>query len=306
MARPAAQEGLFPRVFQPHRAARLPGQQRAQELALEEILLGPEAAAHMVHQHPHLVQWQPQHLGHDAAHHEGRLGGQLHGQAAVAIPLADADIGLHVGRRRAAAFVLAFDDQVGLAKATFDIATCDTERRDDQVAAGTDLMQQRRTGCQRVFHREDGGQRLVVDLDQVQRRFGDLFRGGRHHGHAFAPVTHLAVQDVLVGRQRGRTRVRRAGVQHARHVLVRQHRLHAGQRQRPRRVDAPDVGVCHLAAQRARVQHARQLDVAGVLRRSGDLAQQVDTLDAVADDGAVAHLATPSRAVTSMASMILV
>jgi len=49
-----------------------------------------------------------------------------------------------------------------------------------------------------------------------------------HGGDAFAPVAHLAVEDVLVASHRGRARVRRAVMQHPRHVLVREHRLDAG------------------------------------------------------------------------------
>jgi hypothetical protein len=58
--RAAAQEGFLARVFHAHRAMRFACQQRAQEFALEQVLLGAEAAAHVVHQHAHLVQRQAQ------------------------------------------------------------------------------------------------------------------------------------------------------------------------------------------------------------------------------------------------------
>ncbi|MNK95796.1 hypothetical protein D3C87_1160520 [compost metagenome] len=310
VARAATEEGLFARVFHAHRAARLAGQQRAQELALEQVLLGAEAAAHVVHQHAHLVQRQAQHLGHDPAHHEGGLGGDPYGQVAVAVPLAGQHVRFHVGRRGAPALVDAFEDEVGLGEAALHIAPLDPHRRQYEVAAGRAVVDQRGAGRGGIVHGEHGGQWLVFDLDQLHGARGDLLADGGHGGHAFAPVAHLVVEDVLVAGDRGGARVRRARVQHARHVLMGEHGLHAGQRQCGRGVDAADACMGHIAALHLGVEQAGERHVGDVLRVAGDLVEQVRALDAVSDHGVGHRVASGAwrrvSAVCSMASMILV
>jgi hypothetical protein len=161
-------------------------------------------------------------------------------------------------------------------------------------------------------------------VDQAERLFGDVLGGRGDDGDALAPVAHAVVEDVLVAGDRRRARMRRAGVQHARHVLVRQHRLHAGQRERLRGVDALDLRVRDLRAQRLAVQQADVAHVGDVARVAGHLGGQVGALDAGADDRrrggrhrgleverhriARGHAASAcsSRAVISIASMIFV
>ena len=96
----------------------------------------------------------------------------------------------------------------------------DHDRRQHQVAAGPTVVNGRGAGAQRVLDGEHRGQLLVLDVDQVERLLGDLFARRGDGGDALAPVAHLAVEDVLVAGHRGRARMRRAGMQHARHVFV--------------------------------------------------------------------------------------
>ena len=56
-----------------------------------------------------------------------------------------------------------------------------------------------------------------------------------------------------------------------------------------RGVDALDAGVRDVAALELRMQHPRQLEIARVLRRAGDLAQNVRAPDGSADDRRLAH-----------------
>ena len=78
--------------------------------------------------------------------------------------------------------------------------------------------------------------------------------------------------------------MRRAVMQNARNVFVGQNTFDALKRQRPARVDALDLGVRHGAALDLPVQHARQGDVACILRAAGHLLEGVVTFNAGADD----------------------
>ena len=133
----AAQKRLLAGEFYAHRPARAPGEQRAEEFMLENVLLGSEAAAHVIDEHANLVERQAEHFGESSAHHEGRLRRSPDRQLAISVPLAGADIGLHIGRRRSPESVLALEDEIGLAKALFDVAPLDDNRRQDVVPRKT-------------------------------------------------------------------------------------------------------------------------------------------------------------------------
>ena len=62
------------------------------------------------------------------------------------------------------------------------------------------VVDDRRAGLHALARVEDGGQLLVLDLDQGQRALGDLLGLGGHRGHAVAHVAHLAVQAEEVER----------------------------------------------------------------------------------------------------------
>jgi hypothetical protein len=82
----------------------------------------------------------------------------------------------------------------------------------------------------------------------------------------------------------------------ARDVLVRQHRMDAGRRQRLRDVDRVDQRMRVRAPQRVAPEHPRIEKIARVGELAGDLRDRVDALDALADppdldlaDGLRAH-----------------
>jgi hypothetical protein len=67
------------------------------------------------------------------------------------------------------------------------------------------------------------------------------------------------------------------------HVLVRQHRVHTGHRQRPGTVELQDSRVRVRAAERVAPEHARRVEVARVRELAGRLRDRVDALRAQAD-----------------------
>lgn len=105
-------------------------------------------------------------------------------------------------------------------------------------------------------------------------------------------------------------------MQHARHVLMRQHGLDAGIGERLADIDALDAGMRDGGALDLAVQHAGQLDIAGILGLAGHFLDDVVALDALADDlefplfdrGRHVHdlAASISRAADLIASKILV
>jgi hypothetical protein len=212
----------------------------------------------------------------------GRLRRDPDAQLFVVIPVADADVGLHISRRRASQFERAFDHHVRFGEAADDVTALHRYRIDDQVVGA--LVNARRARRERLLHGDGCGELLVLDLDQVERFLGDFFAHRGDGGDTFAPVAHLAVEDVLVFCERHGARLRRAVVQHARDALVREDCLHTGIRKRLRRVDALDVRVRDRAALDLRVQHVREGEVTRVERRARNLAGQVGALNARADD----------------------
>ena len=158
-------------------------------------------------------------------------------------------------------------NQVGAREGRVDIAALEADLvRDVGVATG---MDEGRLRLQRLLGREDRGQLLVLDLDQVERVARDLF-AGRRDGRDF-----LAGESHHVARQ-GEPLLVMHAPRHLRPVGTRHHRLHARKGERLRGVDAHDAGMRVGAAQHLPVQHAGELDVACVLRSPQHLGAGID------------------------------
>ncbi len=135
-------------------------------------------------------------------------------------------------------------------------------------------MQERRVLGHRRFHVDDVRQHLVGHVDQAQRLLGDRRRSCRHRGHRVALVQRLVARHAVA---REVAEVHRPLADESRlvgdvgEIGGRDHRLHARQRERPRRVDAhdPRMGVraaLHLADELARHRHVgAELGAAGHL-----------------------------------------
>ena len=135
-----------------------------------------------------------------------------------------------------------------------------------------------RRACRIDVH--DRRQRLIRNVDQSQRGFGDVRIDGRHHRNRLADPEHLVARDVDL---RDHPHVV-AGFAHRnggadRHVVEigrGDDRLDAGQRGRARRIDARDLRVRVRAAQRLGVQHAGQHQVGWIERRALDAFAGID------------------------------
>src|ERR1700674_1526564 len=98
----------------------------------------------MIDEDAHAVQWQAEHLGQNSTHHEGGLRREPDCQLAGAIPPANTDVWLHIGRCRTAHFILAFNDAIGLRKPLRNVASSDDDRIAYQVATGPGFVNERR------------------------------------------------------------------------------------------------------------------------------------------------------------------
>ncbi len=121
-------------------------------------------------------------------------------------------------------------------------------------------------------------QHFVLDLDQLERRLGDRFRGRGDRGHRMAVVERLLARH----RVAGHVAVGATGLD-LREVVAADHRLDAGKLLRGRNVDRLDDCVRVRAAQDFPDQHAGQIHVGAELRAPGHLVEAV-VLDRRASD----------------------
>ena len=217
---------------------------------------------------------------------------------AVVLPAGDRRVGLDGRLVGAVADEALLRDEVGLGEALLDVAEVPVHLGVDVVRVARVLrVDQRGAGGDRRLGVEDGGQLLVLDLDQAQRPLGRLLVDRGHGGHLVADVAHpLLGQDVLVvaGRAHAVARCRaRPGP-----VIT---ASTPGSAARPAGVDALDQPVGDGAAEDLAVDHARQAEVGGVLAAAGDLVRRVVAGHAVPDDGVVAVLlaCSPGRGAVS-------
>ena len=129
----------------------------------------------------------------------------------------------------------------------------------------------------RVHHDREG---LVVDLDRRDAIGSDVTLGRDDGRHLLRLVEDgVRRQDHLAVRHE-----RRHPLELERYeVFARDHREHAGDGERLRRVDALDARVCVRAAGDVQVQHAGQLHVVDVVAAASDEARVFLALDALAD-----------------------
>ncbi len=139
-------------------------------------------------------------------------------------------------------------------------------------------MNDRRSRRKRRRSIRDGVQILVLDVDQRQRLLGDLDAVGRDRRDLVAQAPHLVALErhVVLGEDAERPLVR--------HVGGGQHRVHAGQRPGPARVDAHDARMHARRAQDLRVELAGEIQIVQVARLAARLVGRVELRDALADE----------------------
>ena len=128
-----------------------------------------------------------------------------------------------------------------------------------------------------------GGQRIPVDLDQLDRVLGHVPALGQHERHLVADEAGLALGE---RGQRGRRRLR---AEHGEPLLVHvgvqvgggEDGVHAVERERGSGVDATDRGTRVRAAHEAGVQHPRPGDVVDEGALPGQQAGVLDPGDAL-------------------------
>ena len=239
--------------------------------------------------HAQLAVADVQRLGDQVALGKGRLAGGPEGDLRVDVLLRHADVRLHRHMLDVRHAIFMLVDEIRLGPALRHVSFAHLEpvgdvgarlRQDERLAGVVAQlrMQKRRFGAGAELRIEDARQRLVLDVDQLQRVRRDLRRVGRHGRHRLAHETHaIQREDAAVAEVE-------AGI--ARKVLAGDDHAHARQRLRSAHVDPFDQSVRDRAAfQRAVEQVRAELHVVDVGRRACHLLAPLDALRAGADEG---------------------
>ena len=182
-----------------------------------------------------------------------------------------------IGAKLLAAHVLS------IAEGRIHVAHVDVRRACEVCAVGR--VNQRRV-LQSGIDGGDGGQRLVIDLNQVQGILGYVPALRNHHGHGLASVAHgvggeRPLQIVVQPRQGKDAHGDR--FEQLRHVRVGKHGRDTLESQRCRGVYATNVGVRVRTSQYGGVQHPRQADVIQILPGSSDEADVLPAANGLPD-----------------------
>ena len=273
-----ADEVFLARQLQLHRRAGVLRQHRGDQIGVLVLVLVAEVAAHVAADDADFFLGDAEVARHVGAAVGDAAGRRVHRQL-VGVPGGDADARLHLGVVDEGGRVAILEDVIRRREAFFYVAAFRAEghglvpRVRREIAFGPDLHG---AGLQGFFRIEDERKRFILHRDELQRFFGDVPIDRGNRGHRLADEAHRVVERVapvlgdlldlfVVLRAAGD----RSGAPDDRAVLVRDDGLHAGKRERLRRVDAADARVRVRTAQHARVEHAREHDVAGVGRLAG-------------------------------------
>ena len=206
-------------------------------------------------------------LGEQVLHHVRRLRALIDGQALLAgIPVGDDGARLVGDAGMAAEHECRLDHRVRLGKTLVGIAGIERALEGEIVAERG--MDHRRRRIERGFGVGDGGQRLVVDVDQRAGVFGFGARARDHGAHRFALPAGALDGDGVLRRRFDALEMREHADPRRDHLGklgAGDDRDHARRFLRRRGVDAFDARMRVRRAHEGDVRHARQHDVADIL-----------------------------------------
>ena len=263
--------GLVDAQGQAHRPARLAAESRHERLDLC-VRFAPVTAAHEGDDDLHLVQLAPEEAG-DLRLHEERVLRRRPETDAVRLVARDAGVRLHrvVVDHRELERVL--EDAVALAERGVDVAPLVAV-----LMAEVGVVHGFASLGERFVDAGDRREFLVLDLDELHRGLGGREVDCGDCGDRLALEAHLVHSDdgavLLVG----------AVVRlHVDEFCRREHRVDAGERPCPARVDPRDAGVRQWTRHEFAARHTGDLEVAGELRAARELVVRVDPAHRCAD-----------------------
>ena len=232
-----------------------------------DMHLDAERAADIFGEHAHLMRLERKMLGENVLRHVRRLGALIDGEAFLAlVPIGDDGARLVGDAGMAAEHEGRFGDRVRLGKRFIGVAGRERALEGEIVAEG--WMDHRRRRIERGFGVGDGGERLVVDLDQRAAvfRFG---AGARDYGADRLALPASAIDgDGVLRRRLDALEVRQHADPWRDHVAE----LGAGDDRDDarrflccRRIDGFDARVRVRRAYERHMRHARQHYVADIL-----------------------------------------
>ncbi len=284
----------FDRAIQPHRD---PGQRDL--FRIEHHDFRPEAAADKGRDDAHLPFAEAEDAGQAVADEHRRLRRVPDRHVLAArVPLRHHAARLDRGRNAVLIAETALQDQMRLSGRAAVVALGLVDLRGD---IGAEIVvHQRRAGAKRRFEIDHRRQRLEIDLDIVERVFGNVAALGNDDGERLADVADLVPGERHLGALvEDRARNRRWWHQQGTMlpigavIIGRVDRDHAGTLFRARDVDALDPPMRDLAAQEGGVQHAGQFNVVDEQRLAGEKFPVLVALDRGAEK-ARRHGAAPA------------
>ena len=198
---PVAEEGFRARADPLHRPpGELCRQQHQRHLVVDRGLHA-KGAADVAADHAHPVFGHLQHgLGEVLAERERALQRRIDGIALVGRMVdADAAARLHARSGNAVDHQAMLDDMGGLDKGSIGSGLVAEKLHEADVVRAI-VEDERRAGCRSVGRRDDGRQRLVIDLDQLGRIHRLVHGLGNHKRHIVADPAHAVLDQCRIAR----------------------------------------------------------------------------------------------------------
>ena len=283
------------RLFKAHGTTSLLAQQRGDRLHRGQFELAAESAADIGRLDDlYLAFGQAERECKFLACTEDVLGRNVDGDVVLTVHIDDADARFHIAGMDALSFIDAFENEVGIGKAFFEIAG--RERRILRDVVCRVGMQLRRARLHGLLGIEHCRQFLVLDVDQIECRLGNFDCRRSYRSHRLANVTHdFTVHHLEIEHHAGRLHrdeEYRAELD-LRHVLGQQNRLHTGQSLGARSIDADNARMRIRTAQHLGMQHSGQAHIDRVALAARHLVIRIGPLNAVPDDIHLVHCIVP-------------